>query len=74
MSQNRLCLVISVATATATSGLQMRTSQDAAGNGLSPPPAFTPYWTAHVPNKTNESYGYPLLAPDQVVHTYVYEA
>jgi len=39
-----------------------------------PPPPFTPRWSATVPDQTkNATFGYPLLAPDAVVHTYVYK-
>jgi hypothetical protein len=46
----------------------------------SPPPApvpdkHTPSWTATVPNASaNQTFGYPLLAPDTVVHSYVCES
>ena len=49
--------------------------------GMTPPPPppvpapaptpWTPHWSATVPNGTNSTKGYPLLAPDKVVHTYV---
>eukprot|EP01052_Picozoa_sp_SAG31_P022091 SAG31_NODE_1741_length_7387_cov_6.330132_4_plen_250_part_00 len=35
------------------------------------PTPWTPKWKAIVPNNTNSTWGYPLLAPDKVVHTYV---
>eukprot|EP00039_Didymoeca_costata_P002669 m.61823 g.61823 ORF g.61823 m.61823 type:complete len:517 (+) comp11453_c0_seq1:136-1686(+) len=38
-----------------------------------PPPPYTPKWTAIKPNKTaGPTFGYPLLAPDKVTHSYVY--
>lgn len=42
---------------------------------LPPPGSFTPRWTAVVPDKdANSTFGYPLLAPDLAVHTYVYHS
>lgn len=37
------------------------------------PTPWTPHWSATVPNSTNSTWGYPLLAPDKAVHTYVCE-
>ena len=37
-----------------------------------PPTPWTPRWSATMPTKTNSTWGYPLLAPNKAVHTYVY--
>ena len=38
------------------------------------PTPWTPVWTATQPSATNGTYGYPLLAADKAVHTYVCES